>query len=1014
MRVHILGHPILGLLDSGATRTIVGQPGVDILKNLGLKLDQNTSSNCTVANGQRVSVIGTFHTPVSLMEKVHVIDILVAPELSHTLILGVDFWKIMDIVPDLKRDVWHFGPLWPTPQLYNIEVKDNLTLAQRDILNTLLDNKFKLMGKSLGYTTLTEHEIITDARPIKQRYYPVSPAKQKIIDEELKSMLAQDIIEPSKSSWSSPILLVPKRDGGYRFCVDYRALNAVTKKDAYPLPYISAILDRLRDAKYLSSMDIKSAYWQVPVKESCRELTAFTVPGGRGLYHFKRMPFGLSNAPATWQRLIDTVLGPELEPYVFVYLDDIIVISPDFDIHVKTLSQVFDRLYAAGLTVSQDKCKFCRPSLKYLGYIVDANGLRVDPEKIEAILNVKAPTNITEVRRFLGMASWYRRFVPDFSSTVAPLTRLTCKNCRFRWTDDCDRAFKAIRDKLISAPILTCPDFSCPFVLQTDASGYGIGAVLTQQLDGEEKVICFLSRSLTKQERNFSTTERECLSVIWAVEKLRHYLEGTHFTVVTDHASLIWLNRLKDPTGRLARWAIRLQPFNYTIIHRKGKENIVPDYLSRSVPIVTDSISVDSENDLSINDPWYIRMIRKVNSHPRKFSQWRVDNNTLYKYVECKYPELSDIDIDSWKRVIPRSERNRLISIAHDTPTSGHLGVYKTFHKLSNQYYWPKMRADVANYIRRCKMCTCNKPEQKAPPGFMVGRPYVTRPWELISADLVGPLPKSSHGYLYILVVVDYFSKFPVFFPLRSATGSSVVKSIEDHIFMMFGVPTSIIVDNGVQFRSREFTKLMKTYNIQIRYTANYHPQANPTERVNRVLKTMLSSFVGDNQRQWDILLPKVACAIRSAKHEVIKNSPYFVNFGREMVLQGDHNHYKDDPDTDLELNQDQEEINSRRQGFQDLYEDIQSRLFKASQISASRYNFRRRHVQYITGQQVYRRNFVLSDASKYYTAKLAPKFIGPFVIHKRVSPFTYQLKDLEGNLKGIWNVKDLKPTLGH
>lgn len=217
-----------------------------------------------------------------------------------------------------------------------------MTPSQRDILNNLLLEKFQLIGKSLGYSTLTEHEIITDAGPIKQRYYPVSPFKQKIIDEELKNMLEQDIIEPSRSSWSSPILLVPKRDGGYRFCVDYRALNAVTKKAAYPLPYISAILNRLRDAKYLSSMDIKSAYWQVPVKESCTELTACTVPGGRGLYNFKRMPFGLSNAPATWQRLIDTVLGPDLEPYVFVYLDDIIIISPDFDTHIKILSQVFD------------------------------------------------------------------------------------------------------------------------------------------------------------------------------------------------------------------------------------------------------------------------------------------------------------------------------------------------------------------------------------------------------------------------------------------------------------------------------------------------------------------------------------------------------------------------------------------------------------------------------------------------------------------------------------------------
>lgn len=253
----------------------------------------------------------------------------------------------MNVVPDLKRDIWYFGSIVPTPQLSGIQTQDNLTPVQRKILDSILEEKFKLMGKSLGYTTLTEHEIITDAHSIKQRYYPVSPFKQRIIDEELKN-----IIEPSKSAWSSPILLISKRDGGYHFCVDYHALNAVTKKDAYPLPYISAILDRLRDAKYLSSMDIKSAYWQVPVKKSCRELAAFTVPGGRDLFHFKRMPFGLSNAPAAWQRLIDTVLGPKLEPHVLVYLDDII--SHDFDAHIKVLSEVFDRLFGVPSSVIVD------------------------------------------------------------------------------------------------------------------------------------------------------------------------------------------------------------------------------------------------------------------------------------------------------------------------------------------------------------------------------------------------------------------------------------------------------------------------------------------------------------------------------------------------------------------------------------------------------------------------------------------------------------------------------------
>ena len=362
---------------------------------------------------------------------------------------------------------------------------------------------------------------MTSSDPIKQRYYPVSPVMMRHIDAELEKMLADDIIEPSSSPWSSPILLVPKKDSGYRFCVDYRKLNQVTKKDAYPIPYVSSILDRLRGAKYLSSLDIKSAYWQIPVSPCSREYTAFTVPG-RGLYQFRRMPFGLSNAPAVWQRLIETVLGADLEPFVFVYLDDIIVISECFEDHLSILKKIFERVAAAGLTLSRDKCQFCRYELRYLGYVVDRRGLRVDQEKVSAILSIKTPTCVSELRSFLGMASWYRRFVRDFSSISAVLTNLLKKNRKWLWSDECQEAFQKLKECLVSAPILSCPDFSRPFTVQTDASAYGLGAVLPQSYEDGEKVVCFLSRSLNKAERNYSTTERECLAVVWALDKCGH------------------------------------------------------------------------------------------------------------------------------------------------------------------------------------------------------------------------------------------------------------------------------------------------------------------------------------------------------------------------------------------------------------------------------------------------------------------------------------------------------------
>lgn len=317
------------------------------------------------------------------------------------------------------------------------------------------------------------------------------------------------------------------------------------------------------------------------------------------------------------------------------------------------------------------------------------------------------------------------------------------------------------------------------------------------------------------------------------------------------------------------------------------------------------------------------------------------------------------------------------------------------------------MKADVAKYVRGCKVCLANKPEQKAPAGLLSGRPDVKRPWELVSVDLVGPLPKSTSGHIYILSVQDYFSKFCLFIPLRSATGKLVARNLEDRVFLVFGVPRCLLTDNGKAFICREIKELAKAYDIKLIQTPLYHPQANACERQHRTLKVMLSSFTKDNQRTWDILLPKVACAMRTAKSESTGQTPYFINFGREMILKGT-DHTPSLPD--------QEEVivpmaEERTFSLAKLFADVRKRLGQAYQRSQKTYNLRRRDVQYSVGDQVWRRDHVLSDASRYFTAKLAPKFSGPYTVSKKISPWTYQLKDSYGTDKGIYNVKDLKPN---
>lgn len=1002
LKVNIMGKTLLGLLDSGASSTIIGSKGWRLVKDLGINLDTTGRLKCTVANGECVESIGTCEIPFCVRGRVKLIKVLVVPELPHTLILGTNFWRRMGIVPDLRHNEWYFSdqPVC-VDEVDHLRGKTVLTSLQEVRLQALLDRNRSLMGNELGCTDLAEHVIVTNSPPIKQRYYPVSPVIQAHIDRELEDMLKNGIVERSNSGWSSPILLVKKKDGGYRFCVDFRKLNAVTERDSYPLPYVTNTLDKLREAHYLSSLDIKSAYWQVPVAEASRAYTAFTVPG-RGLFQFRRMPFGLHNSPATWQRLIDRVLGADLEPHVFVYLDDVVVVTQTFEEHLAVLEEVLRRLREAKLTVSWEKCQFCRPEMKYLGYVVDRNGLHVDSDKVEAMLRLPIPTTVREVRRVVGTFSWYRRFIPDFATVISPLTALLRKSKKFSWTQECDEAFHKIKECLVSAPVLSCPDYNLPFVIQCDSSGYGLGSVLSQPHPDGDRVICYLSRSLTRQERNYSTTERECLSVLWSIERLRQYIEAVPFTVITDHHSLVWLQNLKDPTGRLARWAVRLQQYDFKIIHRKGRQHVVPDTLSRSVPVI-DMVESRVVSD-STSDRWYRSMIAKVQKDPLKFPSWRISEGQLYKYVKPSYVELT-APSDCWKQVVPKDLRKSIISAAHDPSTSGHMGVFKTYCRITERYYWPKCRYDVAKYVKGCVTCAAHKTDLKGPKGLMSVQPRAHSPWEIISTDLMGPLPRSSRGHQYILVVTDLFSKFAVVFPLRSASASMITKKIEEEVFLMFGTPRLILCDNGQQYRSREFQKLMDQYGVKIRYNPYYHPQSNPTERFNKTIKTMLAMYVSDNHRTWDVNLAKVACATRTAKHESTNHTPYFINFGRNMTLHGGDHARK----MAIENNESDEQGKDRQEGFRKLFKEVRKRLDIAAKKSEKTYNLRRRNEQFQVNQLVWKKNFVKSDAANYFTKKLAPKFVGPFYINKRLSPWTYELRDKDGESIGVWNAKDLK-----
>lgn len=872
------------------------------------------------------------------------------------------------------------------------EVISDLAADQVDEVLTLLNEYKDLVARNLrqvGCTHLAEMKLVLkDDRPVVYRPYRISYQEREQVRDIVDELKEANIVEDSESPYASPILLVKKKSGDVRMCVDYRELNKRTVPDKYPLPRIDDQLDRLYGNVYFTSLDLFSGYYQVPINDiNTRAQTSFVTPDGH--FQFKRMPFGPTNCPAIFSRMISVALGKLLYSVALAYLDDIIIPSKSVEDGLVKLRLVLQSLREAGLTIKLEKCRFLMQRLEYLGFEISKNGIEPGRRKIMAVENFPEPRNVRAVRGFIGLASYFRRFVKGFAIIARPLTDLLSKDTRFEWTKEQDEAFRRLKDALTSRPILAMYEPKAYTEVHTDASQQGVAAVLMQRQveDGKMYPISYYSRKTTRDEAKYHSYELEALAIVSALERFRVYLIGICFIIKTDCNSLKLLADKRDLSPRIGRWFMKLSEYQYKIEYLKGDQNVIADALSRNpvdpeqqvevaslnvfgVKLTTDWIAVLQKDDEEVAG-----IVAKMETTDSTTNdKYTIENGRLYRITEGR-----------WRLYLPADLRYDVVSTTHRELV--HLGVDKTLSKIKENFYFPKMRDFVTKYINRCVNCMFYKTKKK---GELYWHPLDkgSKPFQSIHLDHVGPFVLTERDNKYILTVVDGFSKYVVLRAVKDVTATETVYFMREFI-CTYGRPERIITDRGTAFTAALFEKFCHELNIIHIKIASKSPRSNgQAEIINGIAVKCLAMVTEDpDSADWDLRSMEVQWGINNSKHRITGCTP------SDVIYRYRADSRVDDPLSReiSKLNEDKGNTNGKINPTEALRKNREKELKKISQREKKPEKFQVGDLVLIkweapaTGQ----------------SRKLEPKYKGPYQIARELRYDRYVVTDVTGEQLG-------------